>query len=167
MLSNIAYKFYTNPYLSFFQPVHNPLFAYLDFINQTEKRFPVKAFQIAVLPDKVHPFLHIILHRLAVLYLLFQFPKPGGFLRPFRLVLVQQFNADRFGYQPFYFVLIGALHQLFQFAQTLPNCFDRFPCGDRFLFVLALPALCHALHHFRFAAIRNLRFCPNIVQHHL
>ena len=89
MLSNIAHEFIINPYLPFFQPVHNPLFAYLDFVNQPEKRFPVKAFQIAVLPDKADPFLHIVLYSLAVLYPPFQFFKLGGFFRPFRLVLVQ------------------------------------------------------------------------------
>lgn len=54
--SNIAHKLVINLYLSFFLTVHNPLFAYLDFVNQPEKRFPVKAFQIAILPDKAYPF---------------------------------------------------------------------------------------------------------------
>lgn len=79
MLSNVAHKLVVGFDFPLFLAVHNRLFAYLDFVNQPEKRFSVKAFQIAVLPDKAYPFLHIVLYRLAVLYLPFQFLKPGGF----------------------------------------------------------------------------------------
>ncbi len=53
---HVAHKLGIDFDFPLFLAVHNSLFAYLDFVNQPEKRFPIKAFLIAVLPDKARPF---------------------------------------------------------------------------------------------------------------
>ena len=60
-------------YLDFalFLAVYNTLLPNFDFVYQTQKHFPVKRINVAILAYEVNPFLYIVLYGLIFLHALF------------------------------------------------------------------------------------------------
>ena len=70
---NESYEFIVYPDLLLLVTIHDLLFTDFDFVDEAKKRFAVKGIQVPILTDHVSPVLHIVLHGLRAVQLLFQF----------------------------------------------------------------------------------------------